>query len=76
MQKNNRMVIPRPDGMWAIQESDGPHPLSLHPTQFEAREVAREMLRHSGGGELMTKSTNQHIWSLDTIAPAPMQVAL
>ena len=42
---------------------------SLHRTQKEAAQVAKEMLRNQGGGELTTTGRDGKIRSKDTIAP-------
>lgn len=42
---------------------------SVHATQREAEQAAREMLRNSGGGELTTAGRDGKIRSKDTIAP-------
>ncbi|MGB9617831.1 MAG: DUF2188 domain-containing protein [Desulfomonilaceae bacterium] len=59
----------RPDGTWENKRNDSKRASSLHPTQKEAEQAAREMLRKQGGGELTTKGRDGKIRSKDTIAP-------
>ncbi len=65
----NRTVYRRPDGMWANKRNDAGRASSLHPTQREAEDAAKEMLRNQGGGDLTIKGVNGRIRSKDTIPP-------
>jgi len=65
----DRIVSRRPDGTWANKRDDAKRASSLHPTQREAEDAARQMLRDQGGGELTTKGRDGKIRSKDTIAP-------
>lgn len=65
----DRVVSKRPDGQWANKRNDADKASSLHPTQKEAIQAAKEMLGNQGGGELTTKGENGKIRSKDTIAP-------
>lgn len=67
--KQDRTVYRREDGQWANKRNDAGRPASLHGTQREAIEAAREMLHKQGGGELTTKGVDGRIRSKDTIAP-------
>jgi hypothetical protein len=69
--RDNRIVYRRDDGLWVNKKTDSDRASSLHSTQHEAEDAAREMLRNSGGGELTTKGRDGKIRSKDTIAPAP-----
>lgn len=42
---------------------------SVHKTQAEAQDRAREILKKGGGGELTTKDTKGRIRDSDTVAP-------
>jgi len=66
---NTRNVYRRPDGKWVNKRVDADRPSSVHNTQAEAEAAAREMLRNSGGGELITHGRDGKIRSKDTIAP-------
>lgn len=67
--KQDRTVYRREDGQWANKRNDAERPASLHGTQREAIEAAREMLHKQGGGELTIKGVDGRIRSKDTIAP-------
>jgi len=67
--KNNRLVYKRKDGQWVNKKTNADKASSLHKTQYEAEQAARDMLKNSGGGELITKGLNGKIRSKDTIAP-------
>lgn len=65
----DRVVSQRPDGSWANKRNDADKASSLHPTQREAQQAAKEMLQNQGGGELTTLGRDGKITSKDTIAP-------
>ncbi len=65
----DRTVSHRPNGTWANKRNDADRASSLHATQKQAEQAARNMLTNQGGGELMTKGLDGKIRSKDTIAP-------
>jgi len=65
----DRTVFRREDGTWANKRNDADKASSLHDTQGEANEAAREMLHNQGGGELTTMGRHGIIVSKDTISP-------
>lgn len=65
----DRMVYRRDDGKWANMRFDADRASSLHDTQKDAIDTASDMLKKSGGGELITKGLDGRIRSKDTIAP-------
>ena len=65
----DRTVSRRPDGTWANKRNDADKASSVHQTQRDAEQAAREMLRNQGGGELTTKGVDGKIRSKDTIPP-------
>ncbi len=69
MGKNDRIIYKRDDGQWVNKKTGSDRASSLHGTQAEAEDSAREMLHNSGGGELITKGLDGKIRSKDTIAP-------
>jgi hypothetical protein len=69
MARNDRTVSQRVDGNWANKKDGTSRAASLHDTQREAINSAREMLINSGGGELKVKGVDGTIRSKDTIAP-------
>jgi Uncharacterized protein conserved in bacteria (DUF2188) len=68
--KSDRIVYKRDDGQWINKKIVSDKASSIHSTQKEAENTAREMLKNSGGGELITKGLNGKIRSKDTIPPA------
>lgn len=67
--KNNRTVFRNSDGDWVNKRNGASRAGSVHDTQGEAVQAAREMLQSSGGGELTMKGRDGKIRSKDTIAP-------
>lgn len=65
----DRMVYKRDDGKWANKRNDATKPSSIHDTQKEAAQKAKEMLGNQGGGELSIKGVDGKIRSKDTIFP-------
>lgn len=65
----DRSVYRRVDGKWANKRQDSQRPSSLHDTQKDAIDAAREMLKNQGGGELITHGRDGKIRSKDTIHP-------
>lgn len=65
----DRIVYKNEEGKWVNKRNDASKASTLHDTQKEAEDSAREMLRNQGGGELTTKGVNGKIRSKDTIAP-------
>ena len=69
MTKKDRIVYRRKDGTWVNKRNDSDKASSLHTTQKDAENTARDMLKKQGGGELTTKGKNGRIRSKDTISP-------
>lgn len=65
----DRTVYRRKNGDWANKRNDASRPSSVHPTQGEAEDAAREMLKNQGGGELTTQGRDRKFRSKDTIPP-------
>lgn len=65
----DRTVYRRDDGKWANERNDASKPSTIHDTQAEAQQRAREMLANQGGGELATKGVDGKIRAKDTVAP-------
>jgi hypothetical protein len=66
----SRIVYRRDDGTWVNKKTDAERAGSVHKTQDAAEQAARQMLKNTGGGELITKGLNGKIRSKDTIPPA------
>jgi hypothetical protein len=65
----DRTVSRKDDGTWANKRNDADKASSIHDTQKEAIDAAKQMLKNQGGGELITKGTDGKIRSKDTIPP-------
>jgi len=65
----DRFVYQKEDGTWANKRNDAGKASSLHQTQREAAQAAKEMLGNQGGGELIIKGLDGKIRSKDTIPP-------
>jgi hypothetical protein len=65
----DRTVFQRIDRKWANKRNDANRASSLHDTQKDANEAAKDMLTNQGGGELTMMGRNHRIRSKDTIPP-------
>lgn len=70
MPSKGRTVSQRDDGQWANKKDGAERASSLHDTQKQATDAARDALKQSGGGELKIKGEDGRIRAKDTIAPA------
>ena len=66
---SDRIVYRRPDGTWVNQRTDADRASSVHGTQADAYERAREMSRGSGGGEITVSGVDGRFRYKNTIAP-------
>lgn len=67
---NRRSVTPTGDGRrWAVQKPGADRVSSLHSTQGEAIDRARQILIGDGGGELTVHGRDGRIRDSDTVAP-------
>ena len=65
---NDRWVIPHDSG-WAVAKESRERVSATFPTQAEAIERAREIIRNAGGGELIIQGEDGQIRQKDTVAP-------
>jgi len=65
----DRMIYQKSDGTWANQRNDSERASSVHDTQADAIDAARDMLRNQGGGEYSVKGINGKIRAKHTVAP-------
>lgn len=66
---NSRYVQQRQDGDWEVVGERHQRASAVTPTQGEAIDRAREIVRNAGGGELVVKGRGGLIRDSDTIAP-------
>jgi hypothetical protein len=69
MSRNSARSVFRRDGEWVNKRNDADRAGSVHRTQKEAWNAAREMLHQQGGGELTVMGRHGTIVSKDTIPP-------
>ena len=69
MSKSQHRIIYRTDNGWANKRSDAARPTSLHNTQREAYNAAKEILIRQGGGEIPIKGSFGRIRERSTIVP-------
>ncbi len=65
---NKRTVTPHPQG-WSVEKPGASRASSVHDTQQQAINAARNTLQNSGGGELAIKGRNGQVRAQDTVAP-------
>ena len=65
----DRSIYRRDDGSWANKRNDAGKPSSVHDTQKDAIDTARDMLKNQRGGELTVMGRDGRIRSKDTIPP-------
>lgn len=65
----DRTISHRSDGSWENKRNDASRASTLHDTQKDAVEAAKDMLKNQGGGELTIMGRNGAIRSKDTIPP-------
>lgn len=69
MSKNDRHVVPNPEGGWDLVKPDAQRSSAHRDTQVEAINRAREIIHNAGGGELRIHGRDGQIRDSDTIAP-------
>jgi len=65
----DRTVYQTKDSRWANKRNDAGKPSSVHDTQREAIEAAKQNLGNQGGGELTVQGRHGRFVSKDTIPP-------
>lgn len=68
--KNNRHVVPNPEGGWDVRAPGSDRSSGHFDRQAEAIDRARDIIRNAGGGELHVHGENGQIRAKDTISPA------
>ena len=69
MAKNQRHVVPNPDGGWDVKAPGAQRSSSHQPTQAQAEARAKEIVANSGGGEVVIHRPSGQIRDSDTVAP-------
>ena len=68
MSRNQRHVVHHDDG-WADKAPHADRPSKVFPTQQDAIDHARGILRNNGGGELIIHGLDGSIRKTDTVPP-------
>ena len=69
MSRNERHVVPHGDDDWAVKAPHVERPSGIFPTQQDAIDRARQILRNDGGGELVIHRPDGSIRDSDTVPP-------
>ena len=69
MSRNERHVVPHGDD-WAVKAPNADRASAVLPTQQDAIDRARDILRNDGGGELVIHRPDGSIRDSDTVPPA------
>ncbi len=67
--KQDRTVSKREDGTWVNKRNDSDRATSLHKTQGDAIDAAKDNLRKQGGGEVTIMGRDGKIRDKDTVPP-------
>jgi hypothetical protein len=69
MPRNERHVVPDPDGGWNIVKPNADRASAHTDTQAQAIDRAREIVCNSGGGEVVIHRPDGSIRNSDTVPP-------
>lgn len=69
MPRNERHVVPNPDGGWDVRAPGAGRSSSHQRTQRDAIDRAREIVGNSGGGEVVIHGQDGRIRDSDTVPP-------
>jgi Uncharacterized protein conserved in bacteria (DUF2188) len=69
MSRNERHVVPNDDGGWDVQKPGAERSSGHFPTQGDAIDRARDIVRNSGGGEVVIHRSDGRIRDSDTVPP-------
>ena len=64
---NRRHVVPNPSGGWDVVKGHADRRSAHTPTQAEALDRARQIVRNLGGGEVVTHGKDGRIRDSDTV---------
>lgn len=67
LMSNDRHVRPGKAGGWEVAEPGARRPLATAATQFEAVSIAKDIVKKSGGGEVIINNRSGKYTSKDTV---------
>ena len=67
--QNRRHVLPNDNGGWDVKAPGGQRASAHADTQRAAQDRARDLVRNTGGGEVVTHGRDGRVRDSDTIAP-------
>lgn len=69
MTRNERHVVPNPNGRWDVRKPGADRASSHHQTQADAEAAAKRILANDGGGEAVVHGQVGRIRDSDTVPP-------
>lgn len=69
MTRNERHIVPNPNGGWDVRKPGAARASSHHNTQGEAETRAKDILSNTGGGEAVIHNRKGQIRDSDTVFP-------
>jgi len=69
MKRQERHVVPNPDGGWDVRAPGARKASSHHDRQSEAEARAKDILANGGGGEAVIHGRDGRIRDSDTVSP-------
>jgi len=69
MPRNERHVVPNPDGGWDVKAPNAERASAHLDTQAQGVDRAREIVHNSGGGEIVIHGRDGRVRDSDTVAP-------
>lgn len=69
MARNERHVVPNPQGGWDVRKPGGNRSSAHTETKDPAVDRAREIVRNTGGGEVVIHGRDGRIQDSDTVPP-------
>jgi Uncharacterized protein conserved in bacteria (DUF2188) len=67
--RNERHVVPNPDGGWDVTAPGSSRASARRDTQAAAQDRAREIVGNLGGGEVVIHARDGRVRDSDTVAP-------
>ena len=67
--RNERHVVPNPEGGWDVKKPGAKRASSHRDTQAEAEKRAKQILVNDGGGEAVIHGQDGRIRDADTVPP-------